>query len=157
MSKKLTKKEWKDLILKYKISLGLVTGAIVWLLLYGCSPVAAAEVSITDRYKTVLNQSPYVVEVCYDRQVGGDKTGDTLKGSIIGAIIGKAITGDDQGAVIGSLFGGVVGHNESNASGGTQRQCRQETRYKETQQTIYSHSVARFQHEGRWYSVNFQK
>ena len=77
--------------------------------------------SIKDHYKMVFYSTPYSVEVCKNVTVSGDKTGDTLKGAVIGGIIGKAITGDDEGASLGALFGGIVGHNESNATSGTKR------------------------------------
>ena len=57
--------------------------------LIGCSPAVAETVTatITDHYKTVIKQSPYNVEVCRDVSVSGDKSGDMLKGAIIGGII----------------------------------------------------------------------
>ena len=92
--------------------------------------------SIQDHYKSVIQQQPYQVEVCQDVSIGGDRTGDTLRGA---------------------LLGGIIGNNNSKATGGYRTVCKEELRWQETSQTVYSHSVARFQHEGRWYSVNFQK
>jgi len=114
-------------------------------------------VHIHDTYKNVINRQPYTVEVCYDKQVSGDKTGDTLGAAILGGILGKALTGNDDGAALGALFGGLVGHNESNATGGTQTFCQVETRYKDTNRRIYSHSTIVFIHEGTEYKVRFQK
>ena len=114
-------------------------------------------VHVHDTYKDVINRQPYTVEVCYDKQVSGDKTGDTLGGAILGGILGKALTGKDDGAALGALFGGLVGHNESNATGGTRTFCQMETRFKERNRRIYSHSTIVFVHEGTEYRVRFQK
>ena len=113
--------------------------------------------SIKDHYKMVFYSTPYSVEVCKNVTVSGDKTGDTLKGAVIGGIIGKAITGDDEGASLGALFGGIVGHNESNATSGTKRVCSIETRYKETSKQIYSHSTITFVLDNTKYTLRFQR
>ena len=112
---------------------------------------------IHDHYKNQIHQQPYVVQVCYDKKISGDKTGDTLKGALIGGILGKAITGDDDGAKVGALFGGIVGHEESKTTSGTRTICEKETRYKETTKKIYSHSTIVFVYEGIEYKVRFQK
>ena len=113
--------------------------------------------SIKDHYKMVFYSTPYSVEVCKNVTVRGDKTGDTLKGAVIGGIIGKAITGDDEGAGLGALFGGIVVHNESNATSGTKRVCSIETRYKETSKQIYSHSTITFVLDNTKYTLRFQR
>ena len=110
-----------------------------------------------DHYKNVINKSPYNVEVCYDRTVSGDKTGDAVKGAIIGGILGNNIKGENNGGAIGAIIGGMLGHSNSTATGGTQRRCVMETRYKETSARVYSHSTITFSYEGRTHRVNFQK
>ena len=110
-----------------------------------------------DHFKQVVNKTPHQVEVCYDRQVSGDKSGDMLKGAIIGGVIGNNVGNVENGGAIGAILGGMIGHNNSHASGGTQRQCRLETRYTETPMTVYSHSTVTFTHNGRQYTVRFQK
>ena len=100
------------------------------------TPALAQSTQVQDHYKNVINKSPYNVEVCYDRTVSGDKTGDAVKGAIIG---------------------GMLGHSNSTATGGTQRRCVMETRYKETSARVYSHSTITFSYEGRTHRVNFQK
>jgi len=110
----------------------------------------------TDHYKTVINQRPYTVEVCKDVAVSGDKTGDTLKGAIIGGIIGHQID-HDKGSEIGAILGGAIGHNNSNAVGGTRTQCQRETRYNEERVEVYSHSTIKFWDNGREYTVRFNK
>jgi len=112
---------------------------------------------VKDHYKTVINSSPYRVEVCRNQTTSGDKTADTLKGAIIGGVIGNNIKGEENGGTIGALIGGMLGHSNSDAQGGTRTVCTQETRYKETEQTVYSHSIITFTYEGKSYTVRFKK
>ena len=121
------------------------------------STAYAQDSNIFDHFKNVIEQKPYHVEVCRNVSMSGDKTGDTLGGAIIGGILGKALTGNDDGAKIGALFGGIVGHNESNKVAGTRRVCKTEIRYKEEVRTIYSHSHIEFWYEGRKYNLKFKK
>ena len=125
--------------------------------LSACSPAVAQEPVIQDHYKEVINQKPYHVEICRDVNVSGDKTGDTLKGAIIGGIIGNNVGDIKNGGALGAVLGGMFGHNNSNAQGGTQRRCSTEIRYNEERQTIYSHSTIRFMTNGKYYTLNFKK
>jgi len=123
----------------------------------GVSAPALAE-SVRDYNKTVVNRVPYNVEVCTNQTVGGDRTGDALTGAIIGGIIGNNVTKNvDNGGAVGALLGGIIGHNNSNATGGMQRVCNVQTRYNEEVVEVYSHSVVTFYHNGRQYSLRFQK
>ena len=126
------------------------------LALIGASGTAYAE-TVQDYNKQVINRVPYNVEVCTNQSVGGDKTGDTLKGAIIGGIIGNNVGDVKNGGALGAVLGGMIGHNNSNATGGTQRVCNVQTRYNEESVTVYSHSVVTFYHEGRQYKLRFQK
>ena len=130
---------------------------LMTLALIGASGSAYAE-TVQDFNKTVINRVPYNVEVCTNQTVGGDKSGDMLKGAIIGGIIGNNVTKNvDNGGAVGALLGGIIGHNNSNATGGTRRVCEVQTRYNEESVTIYSHSVVTFYHEGKQYKLRFQK
>lgn len=129
---------------------------LMTLALIGASGSAYAE-TVQDFNKTVINRVPYNVEVCTNQSVGGDKTGDTLKGAIIGGIIGNNVGDVKNGGALGAVLGGMIGHNNSNATGGTQRVCNVQTRYNEESVTVYSHSVVTFYHEGRQYKLRFQK
>lgn len=124
--------------------------------LIGVSTPALAE-SVMDYNKTVVNRVPYNVEVCTNQTVSGDKTGDTLKGAIIGGVIGNNVGNVDNGGAIGAIIGGMLGHNNSNASGGTKRVCEVQTRYNEEVIEVYSHSVVTFYHNGKKYQLRFQK
>ena len=78
--------------------------------------------TITKHYKTVIDRKPYVVEVCEDRAVSGDRSGDMLTGAIIGGIIGNNVTKNvENGGAVGALLGGMLGHNNSTATSGTRR------------------------------------
>ena len=116
-----------------------------------------ADTQVQDHYKNIIYKIPSQVEVCYDRQVSGDKTGDALKGAIIGGILGNNIKGEKDGGAIGAIIGGMLGHSNSGAIGGTKRVCQVETRYSEESKRVYSHSTISFIYEGKSYRVNFQK
>ena len=114
--------------------------------------------TVRDVNKTVIQQMPYQVEVCSQQRVGGDKSGDMLKGAIIGGIIGNNVTKNvDNGGAVGALLGGMLGHSNSKATGGTRQMCNIETRYNESRVEVYSHSVVTFRHNGKMYSLQFQK
>ena len=112
---------------------------------------------VQDHYKTVIQQTPYQVELCRDVNVSGDKTGDTVKGAILGGIIGNNVGNIDNGGAIGAILGGMLGHSNSNASGGTKRVCSTKTRYKEKSAVIYSHSTISWRLDGKNYTLKFHK
>ena len=113
---------------------------------------------IQDHYKNIIYKTPSNVEVCYDRQVSGDKTGDTIMGAIIGGAIGNNVTKNlPDGGTAGAILGGLLGNMNSNASGGTRTVCKTETRYSEESKTMYSHSTIKFEYHGKMYTLKFQK
>ena len=135
----------KQTVIAIGLSLGATTAA------FGQEPI------IQDHYKTIIDQKPYHVEVCSNVTTCGDKSGDMLKGAIIGGIIGNNVGNIENGGTLGAVIGGMLGHNNSNATGGTRRQCRTEIRYNEEQRTVYSHSTIKFITEGRTYTLKFKK
>ena len=100
-------------------------------LVASCTPAVASDVE--DVFKTETVRIPHTQQVCEDVYHGGDKSGDMLRGAIIG---------------------GILGNQNSTASGNI---CRTETRYTEQSKTVYSHSTITFVYEGKQYSVNFKK
>ena len=125
------------------------------LVLANCHPAIAE--TTQDHYKQVINKTPYQVEVCTDQAVSGDKTADAVMGAIIGGALGNNIKGEEGGGAIGAILGAMAGHANSDATGGTRRVCQVETRYNEVAQTVYSHSTVTFTHDGKQYTVRFQK
>ena len=123
------------------------------------APAVAETVTgtVTDHYKMVISQVPYTVEVCRDVSVSGDKTGNTLKGAIIGGIIGNNVGNVENGGALGAVIGGMIGHNKSNATGGTKRVCQIETRFNESQKEVYSHSIMKFMSDGKQHRIKFYK
>ena len=113
--------------------------------------------TITQHYKTVIDRKPYVVEVCEDRTVSGDRSGDMLTGAIIGGSIGNNVTKNvENGGAVGALLGGMFGHNNSTATSGTRRVCHQQTRYNETATEAYSHSTITFRDQnGKTQTLRF--
>tara|TARA_B100000035_G_scaffold214882_1_gene184136 strand:+ start:370 stop:789 length:420 start_codon:yes stop_codon:yes gene_type:complete len=114
-------------------------------------------ISIVDHTKTVIKRSPFNVEVCSEVDVQRDKTHDTLLGALIGGAIGQNITKDlPDGATAGAIIGGILG-NQNSTVNGTEMSCRTMTRYKESMETMYSHSVITFRYNGRTYNTKFKK
>jgi uncharacterized protein YcfJ len=131
---------------------------------------ALAETStanIQDHFKTVLEQTPYKVEVCKDVQVPyGSKKEFDQEGAIIGGIIGGVIgnqfgkgSGKEAATGVGALTGAIIGGNKDKGPQGytTQRQCTIETRYEEVKREVYSHSTVTFYSDGIRRSLKFYK
>ena len=55
-----------------------------------------------------------------------------------------------------AIIGGMIGHNNSTATGGTKTVCQLETRYDEEQVSVYSHSVIKFEYNNRVYTATFK-
>ena len=117
--------------------------------------------TVRDHYKTVIEQTPYSVEVCQDVQIRGQaSTGDTIFGAIIGGAIGNQFgggKGKDAATILGAIVGADVANKNSKKPGSVQRQCQIETRYEERRREVYSHSTVTFSTEGKKYTVKFQK
>ena len=135
----------------------LTLGAIGFIAFCFVANSVKADTTIQDHTKTIIKRTPFNVEVCSEVDVQRDKTKDTLLGAIIGGAIGQNITKDlPDGATAGAIIGGILG-NQNSTVGGKQMRCRTMTRYKESMETIYSHSTITFNYEGRTYTVRFKK
>ena len=120
---------------------GLITAGVLMV----STNAKADYTEVFDNYKNIIYKTPSNVEVCYDRQVSGDKTGDTIMGAIIGGAIGNNVTKNlPDGGTAGAILGGLLGNMNSNASGGTRTVCKTETRYSEESKTVYSYSTIKF-------------
>ena len=120
--------------------------------------------NVQDHYKTVIDQSPYVVEICKDVNVsngpGPNDTGGAIIGGILGGVIGNQFgKGEGKTAMtgIGAITGAIVGGQNKHQSSHVERQCFTETRYKESTRKVYSHSTITFFEGGRKYTLKFQK
>jgi uncharacterized protein YcfJ len=128
---------------------------------------ALAETSnsrVQDHYKTVIEQTPYKVEVCKDVRL--QKNGTNTEGAIIGGIIGGLLgnqfgngSGKEAATGVGAITGAIIGGQNKgpNQGGRTERRCTIETRYEETQREVYSHSTVTFRSDGKKYTLKFQK
>ncbi|MEZ5464373.1 MAG: glycine zipper 2TM domain-containing protein [Lysobacteraceae bacterium] len=131
------------------------------LLLAAVSGSAMAQIpagNVTYAYADVLRVDPYYetvrysepVQECYDQPVrryerdGGDPTGGTVLGAIIGGALGNQIgKGDGRKAatVAGAVIGGAIGRNADRNNGSArgreyddvQRECRTVERYRDEQ------------------------
>ena len=126
----------------------LLTSAIVSFTM--ASGLAQAE-TVQDHYKNVIVQKPYTVQVFTQGNGKSDIT-NLLEGAIIGGAIGNNIPGENGGGAMGAIIGGIL--NSENNKG---QQCRTETRYDEEYQNVYSHSTVTFYHDGRQYTLRFNK
>lgn len=136
------------------------------LILATASPALADSVNgtVREHYKTVIEQSPYRVEVCKDVKVP-QKSGLDTEGAIIGGIIGGVIgnqfgkgSGKEAATGVGALTGAIIGGGNNKPQGyRTERQCQIETRYEEKKKTVYSHSTIKFWANGETYTLRFQK
>ena len=114
--------------------------------------------NIEHHFLSVVEKTPYQVEVCKKVKVDGDKTSDTLTGAIIGGIIGNNVTKDlPDGGTAGAILGGILGHMNSDAKSEIKKVCNIETRYEEVQKQIYSHSTITFWSGGKQYTLRFKK
>jgi len=86
----------------------------------------ARVIQIEKNYETVTEYTP--VRMCKDEEVpiygntrqNNDNTGNVLLGMILGGVSGKVITGEDGGAAIGAIAGGLIGANNNNNSANNQ-------------------------------------
>ena len=113
------------------------------------SPAFAANVQ--DHFKQVIVQKPYNIQVCTQGN-GKSDLSNFLEGAIIGGALGNNIPGENGGGALGAFLGGVLNTEQNKGN-----QCRTETRYEEEYKEMYSHSTVTFTHEGRTYTVRFQK
>lgn len=114
------------------------------------STPAMAE-STQDHYKQVIVKKPYSVEVCTQGS-GKSDVENFIEGAIIGGAIGNNVPGEKNGGALGAFLGGVYNTERNKGP-----KCQVETRYEEEYKEVYSHSTVTFMHEGRQYTLRFNK
>ena len=122
---------------------------------------------VVDYYNNVVVSTPHEKRLCEEYQVpiygqqGSVDGGDVLMGMIIGGLMGKGLTGQDNGAAAGAVFGGVIAADKAGKRTvqgyKTETKCRTEVRYSDREERRYTHSIITFRYEGRDISVQFQK
>ena len=118
--------------------------------------------TVTDHFKSIIEQTPYRVEVCKDVVIQGKTDqGSAIIGGILGGVIGNQFgKGDGKTAMtgIGAMTGAILGGNNNKSTPSTtQRQCQIETRYEESQRQVYSHSIVTFMYNGKQQTLRFTK
>ena len=123
--------------------------------------------NVVDYYNNVVVSTPHEKRLCEEYQVpiygqqGSVDGGDVLMGMIIGGLLGKGVTGQDNGAAAGAVFGGVIAADKAGKRTvqgyKTETKCRTEVRYSDREERRYTHSIITFRYEGRDISVQFQK
>ena len=81
----------------------------------------AQVVQIEENYETITEYSP--IKICRDEEVpiygntnqNNNNSGNVLLGMILGGVSGKVITGEDGGAAVGAIAGGLIGANNNNS------------------------------------------
>ena len=120
------------------------------------------DVFVKDHYKTVVQQTPYQIEVCKQvvSTLDGATSGDVFIGAIIGGAIGNQIgngKGKDAATILGAILGADIANKNNPGTSTTGVQCFLETRYKETSTKVYSHSTLMFKINGKQHEVDFIK
>jgi len=113
---------------------------------------------VQDVFQEIQTRKPVTTRECVMVQSGGDAAGGALAGMIIGGLIGKGATGQDNGAAAGAVIGGIIGADRAANSGGSLREkCTDVVRYATATETVYSYSVIHFEYEGKDYEITFYK
>jgi uncharacterized protein YcfJ len=101
----------------------LITVATITTLQTGslfASELYATVTQVEPNYETIIQYTP--VKICKEEQVpvygsssqGQSDAGNVLLGMILGGVSGKVITGEDGGAAVGAIAGGLIGANNNN-------------------------------------------
>ena len=130
-------------------------------------------VGMTETYRDVVKEVPTqvceVVEVPVygERSTGGGASGgDVLGGMIIGGLLGKGASGNDKGAAVGAILGGMVAADKKNKTERVivgykqQKQCSTVYQQQQVSQrgdnllTVQVNGLGEYQfYTKRWYRV----
>jgi uncharacterized protein YcfJ len=128
---------------------------------------------IEDRYSVVFMDEPYTKHECVMVDVPvygtvtrqGDPAGGALLGMILGGLVGKGVTGKDNGAAAGAVMGGIIGADKGGKNKTErvitgyqkERRCDEITYWKTVETTTYDYSTITFKQNGKEYSATFVK
>jgi len=130
--------------------------------------------NIEDVFATVIESTPYTRQVCQNVEVpiygtvtrqGSASGSDVLGGMIIGGLLGKGVTGKDDGAAAGAVLGGIIAADKANkpktetviTGYKTERQCENLTEYKDVNKKVYDYSIITWTVDGITYQTTFVK
>ena len=149
----------KKLLITTSILATMATSAVA-------DTVYARITGVEPRYETRIQNTP--TTQCQDVQVpiygqtqgSGASGGDVLGGMILGGLLGKGASGNDKGAAVGAILGGVIAADNKKSKQvvtgyQTQRQCT-EVMARE-QVNVIKDFVIRFEwqgHRGKAYTFN---
>jgi uncharacterized protein YcfJ len=136
------------------------------------SPALAGEpynISVEDVYETYYDIVEDTKRVCntvkvpvYETVNRGASGGDVLGGMLLGGILGKVVTGKDNGAAAGAVMGGVISADRNRTKQvitgyRDERQCHDEVVYRDVERKEYSFSLVVFMLDGYEYAAEFRK
>ena len=94
----------------------------------------------------------------YTRLNQQSNAGDVLGGMIIGGLVGKGATGNDRGAALGAVIGGLIGADRNNQRvvrngypGGYTNQVRCVTDYDYINESVQAGYIVQYMYEGYMY------
>lgn len=144
---------------------------IASLLMASAASAETISATVVDQYVNVTKSVPVTRQVCQMVDVPvygtvqreGNAGASALTGMIIGGLIGKGATGNDDGAAAGAVLGGIIGANEGQRTrtervitGYTQeRQCSNVTEYRNVDERMYDYSILTFTVDGVEYQTEF--
>jgi uncharacterized protein YcfJ len=148
-------------ILPIAIVMGLTTPILA-------EPVGST--SVHHVYKSEEQRTPRTKRICkeidvpiYEQRKRQTRGSDVLGGAIIGGLLGKGLTGQDNGAAFGALAGGMFAadaNRTENVIVGYRKEqgdCTNETYYTYNTHRVYSHSVMSFTLDGVQYKLDFER
>ena len=113
--------------------------------------------SITDHQKDRVYRSQRSVEVCEKNNLIRDHTASTIKGSLIGGLVGNNLLKGDHNAAFGAILGAMIGHSNSVQNTPKGFVCTDRLVLQDRTEVIYSHSIMDITIDGVRQSIRFTK
>lgn len=112
-------------------------------------PVVASQANyVTKNIRTPQQQCNVVDVPIYGNVGGGASAGDVLGGMIIGGLLGKGVSGNDQGAAAGAVIGGMISADKKQGN-------RQIVGYKQEQRCTTTYTTERVE-QINGYTVTYE-